>query len=191
MSHSMARLSPYGRELLCRRIQAGWSIRAAARSLGISHARGAIIWHRYLQEGEAAFALRSSRPHRSPRRTPAHIERRIERARRRRRWGPLRLSWLLGLARSTIYAVLRRLGLGHRRVFRTPLAPTRRYERPVPGDLLHIDTKKLGRVRSGVASASGSSSAPDVRAPAGSTCTSPSTTAAASRTSSACWGTTS
>lgn len=149
MSHSRAKLNAYGRELLCRRIQAGWSVRVAARSLGISHARAYVIWHRYLAEGEAAFELRSSRPHRSPRRTSARIERRIERARRRRRWGPLRLSWLLGVARSTIYAVLRRLGLGHRRVFRTPLGPVRRYERGVPGDLVHLDTKKLGRVPAG------------------------------------------
>lgn len=146
MSHSRAKLSPYGRELLCRRIQAGSPVRVAARMVGISHARAYVIWHRYLDEGERAFELRSSRPHRSPRRTPARLERRIERARRKRRWGPLRLSWLLGVARSTVYAVLRRLGLAHRRVFRALLPPVRRYEREAPGDLVHIDTKKLGRV---------------------------------------------
>lgn len=146
MSHSRAKLNAYGRRLLCERIQSGFPVRVAARMVGISHARAYIIWQRYLAEGETAFELRSSRPHRSPRRTRAQLERRIERARRRRRWGPLRLSWLLGIARSTIYAVLRRLGLSHRRVFRIPLPPTRRYERETPGDLLHIDTKKLGRI---------------------------------------------
>ncbi len=75
--------------------------------------------------------------------------RRIERARRRRRWGPLRLSWELGLPRSTIYVVLRRLQLHRLRFFRPPRPVYRRYERPVPGDLVHIDTKKVGRVPEG------------------------------------------
>jgi transposase InsO family protein len=149
VSHSRAKLNAFGRRLLITRIQAGWSLRAAGRAQGISHARAHAIWHRFLSEGEAAFALRSSRPHRSPRRTPARVERRIARARRRRRWGPHRLSWLLRIARSTIYAVLRRLGLGHLKVFREPLPAPRRYERPAPGDLLHLDTKKLGRVPAG------------------------------------------
>jgi transposase InsO family protein len=149
VSHSMARLNPFGRELLVQRIQAGWPVHRAAEAAGISDARAYVLWHRYLAEGERAFVLRTSRPHRSPRRVRPQLERRIERERRRRRWGPLRLSWLLGIARSTIYAVLRRLGLGHRRVFRAPLPAPRRYERERPGDLIHIDTKKLGRVPAG------------------------------------------
>lgn len=149
MSHSMAKLNPYGRQLLCERIALGFPVRVAARMVGISHARAYIIWHRYLDEGAAAFQLRSSRPHRSPQRTPERVVRRIERARRRLRWGPLRLSWELRLARSTIYAVLRRLGLQRLRFFDPPKPRFRRYERPVPGDLLHIDTKKLGRIPAG------------------------------------------
>jgi transposase InsO family protein len=135
--------------VLVSRIKAGWSLRRAADALGVSATWAWVIWHRFLIEGEQAFALRSSRPHHSPRRLHAALERRILRERRRRRWGPLRLSWLLGRARSTVYAVLRRGGLGHRRVFRTPLPPARRYERAVPGDLLHVDTKKLGRLGPG------------------------------------------
>lgn len=149
MSHSMAKLSPFGRRLLCERISAGFPVRVAGRMLGISHARAYVIWHRYLDEGEAAFAPRSSRPRHSPRRTRPHIEARIERARRRRRWGPLRLQWLLGIARSTIYAVLRRLGLARRRDLNPRPAPARRYERELVGDLVHIDTKKLGRLLPG------------------------------------------
>lgn len=149
MSNSRPRLSAFGRELLVSRISSGWSLRRAAAAVGVSHTWAWVIWHRFLVEGARAFAVRSSRPHRSPRRTPARIETRIERERRRRRWGPLRLSWLLGMARSTIYAVLRRLGLAHRRVFRIPLPPARRYERETPGDLLHVDTKKLGRLAPG------------------------------------------
>lgn len=149
MSHSRARLSSYGRRLLCERIAAGFPVRVAARMLGISHARAYIIWHRYTTEGERAFEVRSSRPHRSPTRLAPRTEARIERARRRKRWGPLRLQWLLGIARSTIYAVLRRLGISRRRDLDPRPAPSRRYERPTPGDLLHLDTKKLSRVGPG------------------------------------------
>ncbi len=149
MSHSRTKLNAYGRRLLCERIQAGFPVRVAARMVGISHARAYILWHRYLDEGGAAFLPRSSRPHRSPKRTPARMERRIERLRRCRRIGPRAIGWALGLARSTVYAVLRRLGLGHLRVFRQRRR-FRRYERPVPGDLLHIDTKKLPRLGPGL-----------------------------------------
>lgn len=150
MSHSRAKLNALGRQLLIARIvNERWPVAAAARAQGISRARAYVLLARYLIEGERAFELRSSRPRRISRRTAPSVERRIERERRRRRWGPLRLSWLLGLARSTIYAVLRRLGLAHRRVFRAPLPPVRRYERPTPGDLIHVDTKKLGRLHLG------------------------------------------
>src|SRR5207245_11390361 len=144
----MAKLNAYGRRLLCERIQAGFPVRVAARMVGISHARGYILGHRYVAEGGAAFLPRSSRPHRSPRRTPRRIERRIERIRKRRKVGPRAIAWALGLARSTVYTVLRRLGLGHLRVFRERRR-FRRYERPVPGDLVHIDTKKLPRLGAG------------------------------------------
>lgn len=149
MSHSRAKLNPYGRRLLCERIQAGMPVRVAARMVGISHARAYVIWHRYQDEGERAFVLRSSRPQHSPRCTPPRVVWRIERARRRLRWGPLRLSWELGLARSTIYAVLRRLQLHRLRFFLPPRPVFRRYERALPGDLLHIDTKKVGRIPDG------------------------------------------
>ena len=146
MSHSRAQLNAYARRLLCERIAAGSPVRLAARTLGISHARAYILWHRFTAEGERAFELRSSRSRHSPRRSTTRLEARIERARRARRWGPLRLQWLLGIARSTIYAVLRRLGLSRRRDLDPAPLPTRRYERPTPGDLIHLDTKKLGRL---------------------------------------------
>ncbi len=149
MSHSRAKLNPFGRRLLCERIQAGTPVRVAAHMAGLSRARAYVIWQRYLDEGEAAFALRSSRPHRSPGRTRAQLERRIERIRRRQRVGPRAIAWALGLARSTVYAVLRRLALGHLKVFRERRR-FRRYERPTPGDLGHIDTKKLPRLGAGL-----------------------------------------
>jgi|SRR5919108_3532740 transposase InsO family protein len=149
MSNSRPRLSAFGRSILVSRIQAGWSLRRAAAALGVSATWAWVIWHRFVLEGTAALVIRSSRPHRSPRRLQPRIEARIERARRRKRWGPLRLQWLLGIARSTIYAVLRRLGIARRRDLDPKAAPARRYERPVPGDLVHIDTKKIGRLQRG------------------------------------------
>lgn len=149
MSHSTAKLNAYGRRLLCERIAAGFPVRIAARMVGISHARAYLIWGLYRDMGARAFEPRSSRPRHSPRRLSPRVEARIERARRRKRWGPLRLQWLLGIARSTIYAVLRRLGLSRRRDLDPRPAPPRRYERPLPGDLVHLDTKKLGRLHRG------------------------------------------
>jgi transposase InsO family protein len=149
VSQSIRKLTPFGRQLAIERVRSGWSLRRVAASLGVSHAWVWTLWQRFRREGAAALATRSSRPHHSPTRTAPRIEQRIGRARRRLRWGPHRLSWHLGIARSTIYAVLRRLGLAHRRIFRLPLRPVRRYERAVPGDLVHVDTKKLGRLPSG------------------------------------------
>lgn len=132
MSHSKAKLTPLGRRLLIERIGAGCSLRRAAAAMGISATRASVLARRFRAEGEGAFVLRSSRPHHSPRRTSERVARRIELARRRLRWGPLRLSWQLHLARSTIYAVLRRLGLQHLRFFAPPRPRFRRYERAVP-----------------------------------------------------------
>ncbi len=146
MSQGTGKLNAFGRQLLCERIGAGWPVHRAAEALGISRQWAYVIWRRFQLEGVAAFVARSRRPHTSPRRSPASLERRIERERRRRRWGPLRLSWLLGLARSTIYGVLRRLGLQRIRLLDPAPPPARRYEREVPGDLVHVDTKKLGRL---------------------------------------------
>src|SRR5260370_35783294 len=106
VSHSSAKLNPYGRRLLCERIKSGFPVRTAARMVGISHARAYVIWGLYRDIGERAFEPRSSRPQHSPRRTPAPMERRIERPRRRRKRRPARIAFALGLARSTVYAVL-------------------------------------------------------------------------------------
>lgn len=149
MSHSRAKLNPFGRQLLCERIASGVPVRVAAKMVGISDARAYVIWHRYLDEGPGAFALRSSRPHRSPRRTRGALERRIERHRRTHKTGPARIAFALGLARSTVYAVLRRIGLGHLKVLRPPRPVFRRYERPTPGDLGHLDAKELANIGDG------------------------------------------
>jgi transposase InsO family protein len=145
----MAKLNPYGRRLLCERIASGFPVRVAARMVGISDARAYVIWHRYLDEGEAAFVLRSSRPHHIPRLTPARLSRRIERLRRRNLEGPRAIGWALKVAASTVHAVLRRLGLSRLAELRRDPPVFRRYERACPGDLVHIDTKKIGRIPEG------------------------------------------
>lgn len=94
------------------------------------------------RRGGASGSLHEAPP--DPRRVPTRIVRAIERLRLKERLGPHRIGWALGLAASTVYAVLRRLGIS--RMGRLePRPEVIRYEWPVPGDLLHLDTKKLGR----------------------------------------------
>ena len=96
------------------------------------------------------MADRSSRPHRSPRRTPTRTERRIINLRVTRRWGPARIGFLLGLHPSTVHRVLSRYRLARLAwLERTSGRVIRRYEHAAPGDLVHIDTKKLGRIPDG------------------------------------------
>jgi len=126
-----------------------WSVARAAAAQGISRQRAYVLLRRFELEGELALVLRSSRPRRTPRRTARHLERRIERIRRQRKIGPRAIGWIVGKARSTVYAVLRRLGLGRRRDLEPPRPRFQRYERGAPGDLGHIDTKRLPRIGAG------------------------------------------
>jgi transposase InsO family protein len=145
MHHGSARLTPYQRELLARRVlEQGWTIGAAAAAVGVSRQTGSKWVARYGREGRAGMQNRPTRPHHI-RTVSARVVASIRRVRLQERWGPHRISWALGLARSTVYAVLRRLGLSRLRRLE-PRAPVQRYEWPVPGDLVHLDTKKLGRI---------------------------------------------
>jgi transposase InsO family protein len=96
------------------------------------------------------MADRSSRPHRCPRRTPSRTERRIIKIRVLRRWGPARIGFLLGLHPSTVYRVLARYGMARLTWLDRPTGRViRRYEHSAPGDLVHVDVKKLGRIPDG------------------------------------------
>jgi transposase InsO family protein len=150
MTHRNARLTHFGRLLLVQRItELGWPPAQAAESLGVSRATAYKWLARYRQHGPAGLADRSSRPHRRPHAlTPAQV-RRVLAARRRHRQGPHRLAWRLGMPRSTIYGVLARHHMS--RLAHTDRASgvVIRYQREHPGELVHIDVKKLGRIPDG------------------------------------------
>ena len=143
--HKNARMTVRGRALLVGRIgEHGWPVARAASAAGVSQ-RTAYKWLcRYRAGGEAALHDRRSTPERSPRRTPEATVADIERLRRERLSGP-RIARRLRLPVSTVGAVLRRLGLGRLKALdeRPEIV---RYERATPGELIHIDTKKLGRI---------------------------------------------
>ena len=150
MAHRRARLTPFGRYLLIMRIlQDGWSVSAAAESLGVSRATAHKWLRRFREEGLEGLEERSSAPHRRPSALSKREVDRICRARRRLKVGPHRLGPELGHPRSTVYAVLRRQGLSRLSHLDRPTAIPVRYEREHPGELLHIDVKKLGRIRPG------------------------------------------
>jgi transposase InsO family protein len=148
--HRTAKLTPFGRRLLVQRILVeGWSPAIAAETLGVSRATAYKWLRRYRAEGAAGLEDRSTRPIRRPRALSERQVRRILLARRRLRVGPHRLGPLLGHPRSTVYGVLRRHGhsrLAHAdRLTGTPV----RYVRERPGELVHVDVKRLGRVPPG------------------------------------------
>ena len=150
MSHGRARMTPFGRLLLVNRIvEEGWTAAAAAESLGVSRATAHKWLRRFREEGLEGLEDRTSAPHSRPRALPRRDVERILRARRRLKVGPHRLGPELGHPRSTVYAVLRRHGLSRLDHLDRPTAVAVRYERERPGELVHIDVKKLGRVRPG------------------------------------------
>jgi transposase InsO family protein len=150
MAHANARLTEFGRLLLVQRItELGWPPAQAAESLGVSRATAYKWLGRYRQHGPAGLADRPSRPHRCPHALTAAQSRRVLAARRRRRQGPHRLGYHLAMPRSTVYGVLRRHHMS--RLAHTDRASgvVVRYQRERPGELVHLDVKKLGRIPDG------------------------------------------
>jgi transposase InsO family protein len=148
MSHANARLTPKGRSILVARIGSGWTVGAAARAAGISRQSGSKWWSRYRAEGSAGLLDRRSVVHRQARAHQPGLAERICARRRELRVGPHVLAWEAGLARSTVYSFLRRAGMN--RLDRLePREPVVRYERERPGELVHLDTKMLGRIGEG------------------------------------------
>ncbi len=141
--HKNAPLTPAGREAMVKRIEGGAQVRQVARELGISE-RTAFKWlKRYRQEGQVGLLDRSSRPHRSPLSISAAKRRRIVALRRKRLTGA-QIAKQVGVSASTVSKVLREEGLSRAKDL-DPVEPERRYQRERPGELVHLDTKKLGR----------------------------------------------
>jgi transposase InsO family protein len=142
--HANARTCPNSRKLLVKRIEEeNWSLMPAAEAAGISE-RSARKWlARWRAEGEAGLLDRSSAPQRIPHRTPPSTVEAIG-ALRRLRMTAAEIAEVLGLALSTVSLWLRRIGLGKRSRLEPP-EPPNRYERKRPGELIHVDIKKLGR----------------------------------------------
>ncbi len=150
MAHRRAKLTALGRQLLVDRIVVdGLAVAHAADMLGVSRQTAWKWLRRFEAEGQAGLEDRSSRPHRSPRALPQARVDEILAARQAHRFGPHRLARIVGIPRSTIGDVLTRHGLSRLRDQDGPSGIPIRYVRERPGELLHIDVKKLGRIPDG------------------------------------------
>ena len=143
--HSLARTTPLSRVLLVDRVvREFWTVGEAAQAAGVSE-RTAFKWlARYRSEGQRGLIDRSSRPRRSPTRIPVGWRDLILKLRRSRKTGP-EIAEELEIPRSTVARVLRRAGL-QRLALLEPREPVNRYERKRPGELIHLDIKKLARI---------------------------------------------
>ena len=151
MSHANAALTPRHRLRLARAVvEDGWSVSYAAAVFNVAWPTAKRWADRYRAEGPAGMVDRSSRPHHSPRRTPQPIVRKIVHLRWKQRLGPVQIADRVGCASSTVHAVLRRCRLNRlSHVDRATGEPIRRYERERPGELIHVDVKKLGNIPDG------------------------------------------
>lgn len=141
--HKNARLTPHGRERLAKLILSGQTPEAASQAAGVCPRTGRKWRDRFKQEGPAGLGDRSSRPHRLRKPTPPEVIERIASLRRQRLPGK-EIATTVGVSPATVSRVLRRLGLNKLSALE-PAEPPRRYERQHPGELIHIDIKKLGK----------------------------------------------
>ena len=141
--HQNARTCPASRRLMCQRIDAGWSLAAAAEAAGVSDRR-AREWRRRWEAGDLELEDRASVARSIPGKTPVDVEEAVC-VLRELRFSGARIADALGMSERTVRAVLARNGLS-----KLPRIdahePANRYERPAPGELVHIDVKKLGKI---------------------------------------------
>lgn len=158
MTHANARLTPYDRRLLVERvITHGRPVAHVAKELGVSRQCAHRWVARFRAEGPAGLLDRSSRPRRCPRRTTAAVEQAVLQLRRDKRRGQDSIGPELGIPARTVSAILRRHGVPYLRecdpltgeVIRASKTTAIRYEHPYPGSLVHMDVKKVGRIRDG------------------------------------------
>ena len=150
--HPNAVLTPNGRRRMVGCVlEKGWTVEVTAQRFQVD-AKTVRKWRdRFLAEGEDGLWDRSSRPHRSPNRTPRRCRREVIRLRKKRRWGADHIAFEVGLAASTVQNILRAEGLGRLDTGdrATDRAPVRRYQRDRPGELIHVDIKKLSGIPDG------------------------------------------
>ncbi|MEQ7849232.1 IS481 family transposase [Nocardioides kribbensis] len=150
-THSNAALTVRARLRLARLIvEDGWSPARAAERFDVSWRTAAKWADRYRAEGLAGMVDRSSKPHHQPNRTPTPVVRKIVHLRWKQRLGPVAIADKLGMQASTVHAVLVRCRINRlTHIDRATGEPIRRYEHEHPGDLLHVDVKKLGKIPDG------------------------------------------
>lgn len=157
MSHRNARTTFHARLLMVKRFDAGWAKAHIAEAMGVSRKCVHTWISRFQAEGEAGLVERSSRPHTTPTRTPRTVENQIVDWRRRHRCGPDEIGAKLGVCPRTVSRVLSRRGVPYLRdcdpmtgaLIRASKSTAVRYERARPGELVHMDVKKLGRIPDG------------------------------------------
>ena len=157
MAHVNARTNLFARRLMVQRVGAGWPAAHVAEQLGVSRATVHKWLRRHAEGGDASLADRSSRPVRMPNRTSRQVEKRVLAARRRGKRGAVVLAGDLGLDPLTVGRILARHGVAHLAAI-DPITGERvrgsrrsgnRYEHPRPGDMIHVDVKKLGKIPTG------------------------------------------
>ncbi|MEU9454196.1 IS481 family transposase [Streptomyces sp. NPDC048277] len=150
MPHPNARLTVHGRRLLVDRVRSGRPVAHVADEMGLSRATAHKWVRRWRAEGDAGLYDRTSRPLTTPHRTSADLEAQICAQRRERKLGPARIGPILGVPASTVHRVLTRYGMNRLRWMDRPTGQViRRYERERPGELIHVDIKKLGNIPDG------------------------------------------
>jgi transposase InsO family protein len=148
--HGNAPMTPRGRMIMIDRIASGRPVAHVAAEMGVARKTADKWWRRWLAEGEAGLEDRSSRPHRCPHQTAAHLERRIVRLRQQRKLGPARIAGIVDMPASTVHRVLCRHGLNRLAWMDRPTGQViRRIHTDRPGELVHVDVKKLGRIPPG------------------------------------------
>jgi transposase InsO family protein len=145
--HGNARLTPLGRFTLVARIEDGRAVAHVAAEMGVSRPTAYKWWHRWLDEGLEGLVDRPSRAHSCPHRSSPELEAAVAELRCTLKLGPVRIGARLGIPASTVHRVLCRLGLNRLAWMDRPTGRViRRYERATPGELVHLDVKKLGRI---------------------------------------------
>ena len=157
MSHRNARLTPHGRRLLVDRVRAGQPVAHVAKAMGVSRQCAHRWINRFDQAGDDGLEDRSSRPHTNANQTAPDVEERVLAARREHRCGPDTLAPDIGVPARTITRILRRNGVPRLHdcdpltgeLIRASKTTAVRYERDRPGELVHVDVKKIGRIPDG------------------------------------------